>query len=103
MPGEQRQLRALLGSLQWLVAQVRFDIQFQLSTLQGASQIIETLIRANALVKKAKQHASFFLNFKPLDLRDAGILVVSDASLGNVTKEGCNQGESIKKVCSQAA
>ena len=103
MPGEQRQLRALLGSLQWLVAQVRFDLQFQLSTLQGASQTIETLIWANALVKKAKQHASFSLNFKPLDLRDAGILVVSDASLGNVTKEGSNQGESIKKVYSQAA
>ena len=103
MPGEQRQLRALLGSLQWLVAQVRFDLQFQLSTLQGASQTIETLIRANALVRKAKLHADFALHFKPLDMKNAGILVVSDASLGNVTKSGSSHEAAIKKVYSQAA
>lgn len=40
MPGaklllsEQRQLRALLGSLQWLAAQCRLDIGFHLSVLQ---------------------------------------------------------------------
>ena len=103
MPGEQRQLRALLGSLQWLVAQVRFDLQFQLSTLQAASQTIETLIRANALVRKAKLHADFALHFKPLDMKNAGILVVSDASLGNVTKSGSSHEAAIKKVYSQAA
>ena len=32
---ERRQLRAILGSLQWLVAQLRFDLGFQPSTLQG--------------------------------------------------------------------
>lgn len=103
LPGEQKQLRALLGSLQWLVAQVRFDLQFQLSTLQGAAQTIETLQRANALVRKAKQHSTFALSFKPLNLKNAGLVVVSDASLGNVTKEGCSQGPALKKVFSQAA
>jgi len=34
-PGEQKQLRAILGSLQWLVAQVRLDMGYHLSVLQG--------------------------------------------------------------------
>ena len=34
-PGELRQLRALLGSFQWLVAQLRFDMGFPVSALQG--------------------------------------------------------------------
>lgn len=33
LPSEQRQLRALLGSLQWLAAQCRLDIGFPLSVL----------------------------------------------------------------------
>ena len=32
---ETRQLRALLGSFQWLVAQLRFDMAFGVSSLQG--------------------------------------------------------------------
>ena len=32
---ERRQLRAILGSLQWLVAQLRFDLAYHLSVLQG--------------------------------------------------------------------
>ena len=39
MPDEQKKLRALLGSLQWLVSQLRADLGFQLSTLQGDKQV----------------------------------------------------------------
>ena len=35
LPSEQRQLRALLGSLQWLVAQCRLDMGCHLSVLLG--------------------------------------------------------------------
>ena len=49
---ERRQLRAILGSLQWLVAQLRFDSGFQLSTLQGEPPKISTLMKANLLVKR---------------------------------------------------
>eukprot|EP00439_Symbiodinium_sp_Y106_P054159 s3879_g7.t1 len=77
---------ALVGSLQWLVAQVRVDMGFQLSVLHSESATVGTIIRANALVKEFK--ATFALKFRPLDLEGAGIVVVSDASLGNVAKRG---------------
>ena len=102
-PGEHKQLRAILGSLQWLVAQLRIDCGFQLSSLQGEAPTIGTLQRANLLLRQMKQHADFALQFKPMDLKGAGILVVSDASLGNVLKSGSAEGEPLKKVYSQAA
>ena len=86
-PGEQKQLRAILGSLQWLVSQVRVDLGFQLSTLQGDHQVVGTLLRANALVRQAKQNSSFALRYLPMDLKSCGLLVVTDASLGK-----CVQG-----------
>ena len=55
---ERRQLRAILGSLQWLVAQLRFDMGFLLSTLQGEPPRIRTLIKANLLVKSFKETPS---------------------------------------------
>ena len=48
-------------------------------------------------------HPRFELTFKPLDLDGAGILVITDASLGNVTKEGCAEGSVTERVFSQSA
>ena len=101
--GERRQLRAVLGSLQWLVAQLRFDLGFHLSTLQGEKPKVQTLMKANQLLKKFKQNSDFKLVFRPMDLSNAGIMVVSDASLGNVTRSGGVDGEVSEKVYSQSA
>ena len=85
---EQKQLRALLGSLQWMVAQVRVDQAFALSTLQGEQpQTIGTLLRSNQLLKQMKLTSGFGLTFRPMDLEDAGVIVVTDSSLGNVSKK----------------
>ena len=102
-PGEHRQLRALLGSLQWLVTQVRFDMSYHLSVLQGEPPTVRTLLRANALVRLMKKDSGFKLRFPKLDLTDAGILVITDASLGNVTRSGGSEGSVFTKVFSQAA
>ena len=83
-PAEHRQLRAILGSLQWLVAQVRWDMGYQLSVLQGEPPLVKTLLIANALVRLIKQDPGFKLRFPPMSLDGAGILVITDASLGNV-------------------
>lgn len=101
-PGEQKQLRAILGSLQWLVSQVRVDLGFQLSTLQGDRQVVGTLLRANALVRQAKHNSSFALRYLPMDLKSCGLLVVTDASLGNVCKGGSADGSVSDRVYSQA-
>ena len=88
LPSERRQLRAILGSLQWLVAQVRLDFGFQLSTLQSEKPIVATLLKANALVRKFKQMPDFALMFRHMCLKGAGIMVVTDAALGNVKPDG---------------
>ena len=87
-PAEYKQLCAVLGSLQWLVANCRFDMGFQLSVLQGERRVVGTLLRANQLLRRFKENSDFELRFKPMDLQNCGIMVVSDASLGNVTRDG---------------
>ena len=101
-PDEQKKLRALLGSLQWLVSQLRADLGFQLSTLQGDKQVVGTLLKANSLVRQAKLQSDFALRYVPQDLARCGLMVVTDASLGNVTKAGSSEGELVERVFSQA-
>lgn len=100
---EARQLRAVLGSLQWLVAQVRFDMSFGVSSLQGESPPnVGTILKANSLVKEFKRSKSFELVFRPVDYKRGGIVAVSDAALGNVQRSGSASGTPLDKVYSQA-
>ena len=100
--GEAKQLRALLGSLQWLVAQLRFDCAFMVSTLQGEKGTIGTILRANAALKQFQQNPFYEMVFRPVDPLKGGIMVVADAALGNVTLEGSNEAPVLEKVYSQA-
>lgn len=65
--------------------------------------VVKTLQKANLLVKQFKQHPNFAITFQPLCLQNAGIMVVTDASLGNVTKLGGAEGSLMEKVYSQSA
>ena len=105
MPSERKQLRAILGSLQWLVAQVRLDFGYQLSTLQSEKPVVATLLKANALVRRFKQSSDFGLMFHPMNLENAGIMVVTDAALGNVQADGSvgHNSSPMERVHSQAA
>ena len=62
---ELKQLRGLLGSLQWLVNQVRFDQQYALSVLQSEKPKPGTLVKANNLVRKLEEHSDMALYFRP--------------------------------------
>ena len=100
---EHRQLRAVLGSLQWLVAQLRFDMSFAVSTLQGEHPPnVETVLKANALVKEFQRTSTFELIFRAVDYRTSGICMVSDAALGNVKLNGATNGTPQEKVYPQA-
>ena len=100
---ETRQLRAVLGSLQWLVAQLRFDMSFGVSTLQGTNPPrVSTILKANSLVQEFKRTGNFEMVFKPIDYRVGGIVAVSDAALGNVRMDGSTEGTVFEKVYSQA-
>ena len=100
---EHKQLRAVLGSLQWLVAQIRYDMSLGVSSLQGENPpTVGTLIRANAAVRGFRRTGDFELVFKPIDYMSAGICVVSDAALGNVKLNGSSVGTATERVYSQA-
>ena len=87
-PSEHKSLRALLGSLQWLVAQVRFDQGYQLSVLQGEPPVVETILKANMLAKRMKQTKEFALTFTPF---------------GNVRRDGSAGSDPFEKVYSQSS
>ena len=101
-PGEVKQLRAPVGSLQWLVAQVRLDMGFRPSVLQAEEGKVSTLLKANNLVKEFKATGDFALKFKAMNLQEAGIVVVSDASLGNVTRTGGEGEKPMDRIYSQS-
>ena len=75
---------------------------YHLSVLQGEKAKVATLLRANALIKRFKEHSSFGLTFRPMNLTGAGILVVTDASLGNVDRNGGCSDDPTVRVHSQA-
>ena len=64
-PAEFKQLRAIGGSLQWLVAQLRVDLAFGTSSLMGefSDPRVASLLRAPILVADAKAHPDFELVF----------------------------------------
>ena len=80
-PQEVKKLKGILGSLQWLVAQVRFDLAFRVSSLQGENPpTVGALLRANKTLTEAKKDADFELRFRSLPLMESGIMMVSDAA-----------------------
>ena len=101
-PGETRSLKALLGSFQWLVAQLRFDMSFAVSSIQGEKPTVSTVLRANSILRQFQQDCEFELIFRPIDLQNCGVVVVSDAALGNVTLEGTSEAPTLSRVYSQA-
>ena len=101
-PFEHKQLRALLGSFQWLVAQLRFDLAFMVSSLQGEKPTVGTLLRANTLCREFKANPTFELKFRPVDPFNGGLMIVTDSSLGNVTGSGSGEAAPLEKVYSQA-
>ncbi len=75
-----------------------------MSDLQAdlAEPTVRSLLKANALVVSMKRNADFALTFRPLDLDASGVLVISDAALGNVTRTGSTHGTPATKTFSQA-
>ena len=99
---ERRKLRSLLGSFQWLVAQLRFDLQFPVSALQGETPAVGTILRANALLNEFLLKPDYEMVFQPIKFEEAGLVVVTDSSLGTVTREGSAEAPPLEKVYSQA-
>ena len=82
---QQKQFRALLGSFQWLVAQLRFDMAVTVSSLQGEKPSVRTLLRANAALAEFSLAPDYEVRFQPVN---TCAVVVTDATLGNVAVSG---------------
>ena len=87
-PPERKQLKGILGSLQWLVAQLCFDQAFVVSSLQSEKPSVSTMLRANKAVEDFKKDKGFELRFRNVNFQNGGIVSVSDAALGNVHELG---------------
>ena len=66
-PFQVKKLKGILGSLQWLVAQLRFDIAFGVSSLQSETPTIGTMLRANKIVLDCKKDSNYELRFRQVD------------------------------------
>ena len=66
-PQELKKLRGILGSLQWLVAQIRFDMAFVVSSLQSEKPTVSTMLKANKALIDARKDGSFELRFRSVD------------------------------------
>ena len=104
-PYELKLFRGICGKLQWLVAQVRLDLSYAVSTLQAElrSPTIGSLLRAIGVVRQAQLRKDFCLTFRPLDLQGAGVMTITDAALGNVAEDGSATEIAAKRVGSQSA
>ena len=84
------------------MAQLRFDLQFPVSALQGEQPTVGTILRANALLAEFLQEPTHQMVFQPIDLNSGGLVVVTDSSLGNVTQAGAGEAAPLDKVYSQS-
>ena len=95
-PGEEKQLRSVVGSLSWLSRQARPDLLYRVSRLQssvkGASVAI--LQDANKVLKLAIANKDWKLryHFKNLDFMKLGVLTASDASFAGERDLKSQQG-----------
>ena len=99
---EVKKLKGILGSLQWLTAQLRFDIAFTVSSLQSERPTVSTLLRANKALIETKKDGDFELRFRNIDYTKGGLMMVSDAALGNVDEQGRVSSSTEEKVHSQS-
>ena len=95
-PHDKRDLRGLLGKLQWLAVQSRPDLCFAVNSLlaSSANWSRDDIARANKLVRKIRASRStcafHFVPLGPMD--DWKLLVYADSSFNNLPLSGTQAG-----------
>ena len=90
---EKRQMKAVLGAINWLVTGSRPDLAAGCSLLQQrvAKSVVEDMCDINRLVKSVHDNAHMKIKIKSIKPQDVGFLSVSDAAWANADQ-----------LCSQA-
>ena len=84
-PQEKRQLRAIVGQFGWIAGMTRPDLAFgtlDIYTSQKHSKV-EGIIKANKLLKLAKEKRLKLTFSKLISLEDIKLIVYQDARVGN--------------------
>ena len=76
---------------------------FTVSSLQGEKPTVGTLLRANAALTEFLLDPDYEVTFRPVNPYTGGLVVVTDAALGNVAASGSSEEAPLEKVHSQAA
>jgi len=102
--GLLRAFRGACGSLQWLVAQLRVDLAYRVSTLQAElkAPTVSSVLKANELIAECRRTSDFKLVYDEMDWKTGVLVGISDAALGNVDEIGKCDGGIEEKVFSQA-
>ena len=99
---ENHDYRGGCGSAQWVVSELLYFVQMPVKVRQRrqGNAIVQDMTKPNDLIKEIKTHENFVLRYRSLDLKNCGILGVSDASLGGVDAFGehCEYESKIVKV-----
>ena len=89
---EVRCLRAINGSLNWLSTQSRPDLSTQVSFSQQSfpEPTVQDALSANNAIRRARQHASLPIVFKPIPPQKLALMRHSDAAYAN-GRDGATQ------------
>ena len=83
LASELTELRSVGGCLHWVVGQTRPDLAAGTSLHMSGQPTVDSLMQLNKLLKEAKASEDWALQFRPIDLERARIIVYSDASFAN--------------------
>ena len=97
---EKRQLRAIIGSLQYASVHTRPDLSSGLSMLQSAipKATIATLVEANRVLHEAKRFHDTCIVIQPIPLEEVRFLAFSDASFASAKNPDSHAGSIILAV-----
>lgn len=97
---ETSELRAITGKLNWLATETRPDLAFTVSQLGSsrATATVKTLIKANKIVRRVKQHDTYMF-FPKMDVDKMKVRCYADASHNKFEDGGSQGGIFIEIVC----
>ena len=92
-PQEKRLLRGIVGQFGWIAGMTRPDLAFGNSNICTSPRHskVEDIIKANKLLKLAKEERLELTFPKLTSLEDIKLIVYQDASFGNLS-DGASQG-----------
>lgn len=91
---EKKQMRAVLGAVNWLVTGTRPDLAASCSLLQQrvTQSVVEDLVDTNRLVACVHEHADMKVKIKHIPPKDMCFMAVSDAAWANASEKFSQAG-----------